>query len=92
MHFGENPNKCDQCNYSSLQAGNLRSHMKIHGGEKANKCDQCNYATTRAGHLRSRMMRHGGETPYKCDQCNYIFKLRSRLSEKPYEDAQRRET
>ena len=29
--------KCNQCNYASSHAGNLRTHLKIHSGEKRNK-------------------------------------------------------
>ena len=27
-------NKCNQCDYASSQAGNLRQHLKMHNGEK----------------------------------------------------------
>ena len=30
--------KCNQCNYASSRAGNLREHLKTHSGEKSNKC------------------------------------------------------
>ena len=31
--------KCNQCNYASSRAGDLRRHLKTHGGEKLNKSD-----------------------------------------------------
>ena len=31
------PIRCNECNFSSSQAGNLRRHLKTHGGEKSNK-------------------------------------------------------
>ena len=31
---GEKPNKCNQCDYASSNAGNLRTHLKTHSGEK----------------------------------------------------------
>ena len=34
-------NKCNQCDFASPQAGNLRRHFKMHSGEKPNKCNQC---------------------------------------------------
>ena len=30
-------NKCNQCNYASFRAGDLRQHLKTHSGEKSNK-------------------------------------------------------
>ena len=33
--------KCNQCEYASSWAGDLRKHLKTHSGEKSNKCNQC---------------------------------------------------
>ena len=30
-------NKCNQCDYASSHAGDVRKHMKIHSGEKSRK-------------------------------------------------------
>ena len=30
----ENSNKCNQCDFASIQAGDLRRHLKTHSGEK----------------------------------------------------------
>ena len=38
-HSAEKSNKCNQCDFISSQASNLRTHFKIHSGEKSNKCD-----------------------------------------------------
>ena len=58
---GEKSNKCNQCDYSSSQAGNLRAHLRTHSGEKSNKCNQCNYTSFRAGDLRTHLKTHSGE-------------------------------
>ena len=42
IHSGDKSNKCNQCNYASLQAGDLRKHLKTHSGEKSNKCNASN--------------------------------------------------
>ena len=52
--------KCNQCEYASSWAGNLRRHLKKHSGEKSNKCNQCAYASTDVGNLRKRLKTHGG--------------------------------
>ena len=31
---GIKPNKCNQCDFASSLAGNLRRHLKTHSGEK----------------------------------------------------------
>ena len=53
--------KCNQCDYASSHAGQLRAHLKRHSGEKSNKCNQCGYASSQAGHLRRHLKTHSGE-------------------------------
>ena len=50
--------KCNQCNYTSSQAGHLRRHLKMHSGEKSNKCNQCDFASIQAGNLRTNLKSH----------------------------------
>ena len=64
-------NKCNQCDYASSQAGDLRRHLKTHSGEKSQKCNQCDYATYHTGHLKTHIKTHTGEKPNKCSQCEY---------------------
>ena len=71
MHSGEKSNKCNQCDYASIQAGDLKKHLKIHSGEKPNKCNQCDYASSYASHLRTHLKTHSGEKTNKCSQCDY---------------------
>ena len=53
--------KCNQCEYTSSWASNLRTLLKIHSGEKSNKCKQCDYASSQASHLRTHLKTHSGE-------------------------------
>ena len=53
--------KCNQCDYASSRAGNLRTHLKTHSGEKPNKCTQCDYVSFEAGTLRTHIKIHSGE-------------------------------
>ena len=57
----ENANKCDQCNFASIHAGNMKKHLKRHSGEKPNKCTQCDYAFSQASNLRRHLKTHSGE-------------------------------
>ena len=50
--------KCNQCEYTSSWASNLRAHLKTHSGERSNKCNQCNYASSEAGDLRKQLNVH----------------------------------
>ena len=78
---GENkrPNKCNQCEYASSEAGNLRRHLRTHSGEKSNKCNQCNYASSDASNLRNHLKTHSGEKSNKCNQCDFASSQASNL-------------
>ena len=73
----ERSNKCNQCNYTSSDAGNLRRHSKMHSGEKPNKCKQCNSAFPRADHLIRHLETHRGKKLNKCNQCDYASFLQA---------------
>ena len=63
--------KCNQCNFASVQADNLKRHLKTHSGEKSNKCKQCDYASSHASDLRRHMKSHSENESNKCKQCDY---------------------
>ena len=54
-------NKCNQCDYASSYASNLRMHLKTHSGEKSNKCNQWDFASAHARSLRLHLKTHSGE-------------------------------
>ena len=60
-HCGEKWNKCNQCDFASSKADDLRRHLKSHSGEKSNKCNQCDYASSQAGGLKIHLKMHCGE-------------------------------
>ena len=64
-------NKCNQCDYESSHAGNLRTHLTTHSGEKPNKCNQCDFASYHASNLRTHLKTHSGEKPNKRNQCDF---------------------
>ena len=61
---GEKLHKCNQCDYASLQKGNLKTHLKTHSGEKPHKCSQCDYASVLAGNLRRHLKTHSEEISF----------------------------
>ena len=54
--------QCNQCDYASFHAGNLRKHLKTHSGERSNKCNQCDYASYEACDLRKHFLTHSGKS------------------------------
>ena len=43
--------KCDQYNFASVKAYNLKRHLISGSGEKSNKCNLCNFASAREANL-----------------------------------------
>ena len=39
-HTGEKPHKCDVCDKSLKQKGDLQRHLLTHTGDKPHKCDE----------------------------------------------------
>ena len=67
--------KCNQCDFASSRAGNLRTHLKTHSWEKPNKYNQCDYASSQASNLRTHLKTHSGEKSNKCNQCDFASAL-----------------
>ena len=53
--------KCNQCDFASVQADNLRTHLKSHL-RKAYKCNKCDFASVRADNLRRHLKKHTNAT------------------------------
>ena len=59
QHDGKKTHSCDQCDYSSTIASNLKSHMLVHIAmpfvcEQCRK--QCRYSCTAAGNFKKHML------------------------------------
>ena len=88
----EKQNKSNQCDFVSVQGGDLMSHLKTHSREKSYKCNQCDYASIRSSRLKTHMKTHSGEKAYKCNQCDYASveagtlrrHLKTHSGERPY--------
>ena len=65
---GMKSHKCNQCDFATYKAGNLRIHSKMHSGEKPIKCNQCDYASSWAHNLRTHLKIHSREKSNKCSQ------------------------
>ena len=66
-------NKCNQCDFTSAYASNLKMHLKIHSRERTNKCNKCDVASIQAGNLRIHLELHCMEKLNKCNQCDRAF-------------------
>ena len=53
------PNKCNDCDYASCRADDLKTHLKMHIGVKV-KCNQCDFASSYAHVLRRHLKMHSG--------------------------------
>jgi len=72
---------CQECEYQSSYARDLRRHMIRHTGEKPFKCDFCEYKSGLKSELRRHNMRvHSAAKPFKCDQCDFTAGEKSYLS------------
>ena len=58
IHTGEKSNKCHQCDFTTIQTGNLKRQLKIHTGEKLNKCNQCDYECSQTLTLMTHLKAH----------------------------------
>ena len=85
--------KCNQCDFASFYAGDLKKHLVRHSGERSNKCNQCDFAlfmqviaetfhTSYASNLQKHFKMYNGEKSNKCDQCNYASFYASNLQKR----------
>ena len=64
----EKSNKCNQCDYATSEASNLRIHFKTHTREKFKKFD---FVSSHADNLRKHLKTRSGEKLNKCNQCDF---------------------
>ena len=56
-HSGEKPNQCPQCDFSSITADHMTTHMRrSQTGEKPYKCEHCAHSFVSAGNLQRHKM------------------------------------
>merc|ERR1711884_874846 len=65
--------KCNQCDYASVLAGNLRRHLKTHSVEKSFICNQCDFTSLHLDDLRKHLKTPTGKKSLKCNQCVNAF-------------------
>ena len=62
--------KCNACDFASVQTIYLRNQMKTHSGEKMHKCKICNFESVQTVYLRNHL-KPFGEKSHKCNACDF---------------------
>ena len=70
---------CNQCDFATSLAGNLRTHLKTHSGEKSNKCNQCEFVSLQASDLKRHLKTHNQDKTKRCKQFNIASSQSSNL-------------
>ena len=90
-HSFERPYICDHCDFGSIQAGNLQTHIKrVHLGEKIKTvkkskekrhiCSVCGFAFSNNKDLRNHTRTHTNEKPFKCNICDFAASQKGTLN------------
>ncbi|XP_070600390.1 transcriptional repressor CTCFL [Erythrolamprus reginae] len=72
-HTLEKPFKCSICNYCSIEASELKRHIRSHTGERPYSCTVCSYASRDTYKLKRHMVIHSGEKPFEHVICKSRF-------------------
>ena len=85
FHIGSHDSdlpKCDHCQKTFTQMGNLRSHISIHFqiGGPAHTCVLCKKSFRTATYLKSHTKQvHTKDLPFMCDKCGYLAPSKDNL-------------
>ena len=65
IHEGKKPFRCDICDYSCSQKGNMKTHVaSVHVVKKPFKCDICDYSFSLKNIMKRHIITvHGGKKP-----------------------------
>ena len=66
--------KCEFCDFTCIQKGNLVRHLHIHSRKKSYKCKKCHFSTNQKAGFEAHMYTHTEEKKaFKCHYCNSSF-------------------
>ncbi|UYV65689.1 hypothetical protein LAZ67_3005152 [Cordylochernes scorpioides] len=70
-HTGDQPFKCEYCDYKSAAKYQLDRHLFKHTRIKPFKCEFCDHKTSNKNDLNKHSRIHTGDKPFKCEYCDY---------------------
>ena len=72
-------NKCNQCDYTLMQAYHSRTHKKSHSEDKCYKCTWCDHAIKNPTYLKTHLKIHSGKRSNKSNQCHFTSAWKTNL-------------
>ena len=71
VHMKDKRYKCDMCDFSAHQMGDLNRHKAKHSENRPFPCPQCPSRFKQKNNLNTHIARHTGQKRFKCEHCDF---------------------